>query len=54
MEREKAPQKRDDCSFDIVYLCNFAATLAFHVQGDDLLEVCLVVHIICFLKLLRG
>lgn len=44
MEKEKAPQKRDDCSFHIVYLCNLTATLAFHVQGDYLFYFFLVVH----------
>lgn len=54
MEKERDPQKWDYCSFYIVYLCNLTATLTFHVQGDYLFYFFLVVHIICFLKLLRG
>lgn len=46
--------KMDDCDYRILYLCNLTATLAFHVQGDYLFYFFLVVHIICFLKLLRG
>lgn len=51
---KKTTQKWDDCDYRILYLCNLTATLAFHVQGDYLFYFFLVVHIICFLKLLRG
>ncbi len=51
MEKEKAPQKRDDCSFHIVYLCNLTATLMFHVKDDYLFTLLLITHIICFFKI---
>lgn len=53
MEKERDPQKWDYCSFYIVYLCNLTVMLLFHVQNDYLFFFLLVVHIICFLKLLR-
>lgn len=54
LKMKKTTQKWDDCDYRILYLCNLTATLAFHVQGDYLFCFFLVVHIICFLKLLRG
>ena len=54
LKMKKTTQKWDDCDYRILYFCNLTATLAFHVQGDYLFYFFLVVHIICFLKLLRG